>query len=63
MIEQIRDQVGGAQRLWLVESPDRVPDEDPDNVLGSWLATTGTLLYAHEVTGVRVSLFEMPPGW
>ena len=63
MIEQIRDQVGGAQRLWLVESPDRVPDEDPDNVLGSWLATTGTLLYSHEVTGVRVSLFEMPPGW
>ncbi len=63
MIEQIREQAGGASRFWLVQSPDRVPDEDPDDTLESWLETTGSVAYDHEVNGVRLTLYEMPPGW
>ncbi len=63
MIQQIRDQTGAARRLWLVQSPDRAPAEDPDHTLEAWLAETGTVLYAHDVTGVRLTLYEMPPDW
>lgn len=63
MIEQIHEQAGDAQRFWLVESPDRVPAEDPDDTLASWLSSIGATLYDHEVTGVRVRLFAMPPDW
>lgn len=63
MVQQIREQAGGAQRFWLVQSPDRVPAEDPDATLQSWLSQTGTILYDHEVTGIRVTLFDMPPDW
>ena len=63
MVQQVRDQARSARRFWLVESPDRVPAEDPDDTLVSWLSSTGTVLYQHDVTGVRITLVEMPPGW
>ena len=60
MVQMIREQAPGATRFWLVESPDRVLAEDPANALERWLAT-GALVYEHEVTGVRVALYELPP--
>ena len=63
MVQQVRDQARSARRFWLVESPDRVPAEDPDDTLVSWLSSTGTVLYQHDVTGVRITLVEMPPDW
>jgi hypothetical protein len=61
MIQMIREQAPNATRFWLVQSPDRVPPEDPDHTLERWLALTGTQLYEHEVTGVRVTLYQLPP--
>lgn len=63
MIQQIHDQAAGAKRIWFVQSPDRIPAEDPDDTLKSWLMATGTILYDHKVTGVRITLFDMPAGW
>jgi hypothetical protein len=60
MIHMIREQAPGATRFWLVQSPDRVPPEDPDHTLERWLATTGRQLYQHDVTGVRVTLYQLP---
>jgi hypothetical protein len=61
MIQMIREQAPNATRFWLVQSPDRVPPEDPHHTLERWLASTGTQLYEHEVTGVRVTLYQLPP--
>ena len=47
-------------RFWLIQSPDRVPAEDPAHALEGWLARSGTVVYDHEVTGVRVTLYELP---
>ena len=60
MIQMLREQAPNATRFWLVQSPDRVPPEDPDHTLERWLATTGVKLYEHVVTGVRVTLYELP---
>jgi uncharacterized membrane protein len=61
MIQMIRAQAPNATRFWLVQSPDRVPPEDPDHTLERWLSTAGARLYEHEVTGVRVTLYQLPP--
>jgi mannosyltransferase len=61
MIQMMREQAPNATRFWLIQSPDRVSAEDPQHALEHWLATTGTRRYEHEVTGVRVDLFELPP--
>jgi len=63
MIQMISEQIGDSRRLWVVESPDRAPGEDPDQVLRGWLEETGTLLYDDLVNGVRISLYELPPNW
>jgi mannosyltransferase len=59
MIEMIRDQVGDAHRFWLIQSPDRVPAEDPDATLEGWLRESGTRSHALDVNGVSVALYEL----
>jgi uncharacterized membrane protein len=63
MVEMLREDHGGSRRFWLIESPDRVPFEDPDDELERWLLETGEVLYEHQVNGVRLLLVELPPGW
>jgi predicted oxidoreductase len=52
-------ELGGTTRVWLVESPDRVPAEDPDFVLENWLVENGEIIYEHEVTGVKYILIQL----
>lgn len=63
MIDLLRIDVAPATRFWLVQSPDRVPPEDPDDTLETWLDRTGERLYHHEVTGVEVTLYQLPERW
>lgn len=49
------------ERVWLVQSPDRVPGEDWDNHLESWLASGGEPLVHQVFNGVVVALYEFPP--
>ena len=63
MVDMLRDEFGRFTRFWLIESPDRVPFEDPNQELSTWLGETGEILYQDQVNGVRVTLYELPPGW
>ncbi|MEZ4521052.1 MAG: glycosyltransferase family 39 protein [Thermomicrobiales bacterium] len=63
MVDMLREEFGRFDRFWLIESPDRVPLEDPDDELETWLRSTGTVLYEEKVNGVHLLLFEMPPDW
>lgn len=63
MVEMLRDEFGQFTHFWLIESPDRVPLEDPDDELERWLASTGDILYQEQVNGVRITLYELPPDW
>jgi uncharacterized membrane protein len=57
MVERIREQVGDAHRFWLIESPERAPDEDPDGILDGWLASNGQQQNELIVNGVHVTLY------
>ena len=59
MVSMLREQLAGATRVWLVQSPDRVPLADPDQILKGWLAAHGQPLYTYEVNGVSITLFEL----
>lgn len=59
MVNTLREQLPGATRIWLVQSPVRVPEADPDVTLEGWLATHGQRLYESEVNGVSLSLFAL----
>jgi hypothetical protein len=59
MIKGFHDQAPDATRFWLVQSPVRVPAEDPAHTLEGWLAREGTVQDSFEVTGVRVTLYEL----
>ncbi len=59
MVEQIEEQVGQPERIWFVESPDRVPAEDPDFTLEHWLEAHSERLLEQQVNGVRITLFEV----
>ncbi len=59
MVESLRTEFGGATRVWLVESPDRVPAEDPDLALENWLRSNGEVIYEHEVNGVNYMLVQL----
>lgn len=61
MVHKLATQLQGLQRVWLIQSPDRVPAEDPHGMLEAWLRSTGPPLYEHEFNGVRVSLYRLPP--
>ena len=63
MIDMLREDFAGFTRFWLIESPDRVPFEDPDDELETWLTETGDVLYQEQVNGARVTLYELPGGW
>jgi hypothetical protein len=63
MIDMLRQDHGASTRFWLIESPDRVPFEDPDDELERWLLETGEVLDEHQVNGVRLLLVELPAGW
>ncbi|CAN5621895.1 hypothetical protein BH23CHL2_BH23CHL2_06040 [soil metagenome] len=63
MIEMLWDEFGQFNRFWLIESPDRVPLEDPNDELESWLSSTGVILYQEQVSGVRITLYELPADW
>jgi 4-amino-4-deoxy-L-arabinose transferase-like glycosyltransferase len=62
MIQMIGEQLGAPARIWLIQSPDRAPGEDPDAVLETWLAETGTLLDEQMLNGVVIQLYEMRDG-
>lgn len=61
MIQWVRDQAPTATRFWLVQSPVRVPDDDPDRSLERWLREDGVQMYDHYHNGVQVSLFVLDP--
>ncbi len=63
MEQMLREDYGQFTRFWLIESPDRVPLEDPDDELEDWLNATGVVLYEERVNGVRIVLYELPAGW
>lgn len=63
MVDMLRQEFGHFTRFWLIESPDRVPLEDPNDELESWLDETGEVLYEERVNGVRIVLYELPEGW
>lgn len=59
MVEFIEKQVDHPDRIWLIESPDRVPAEDPDHTLERWLTEHSNTLLEREVNGVRMTLFDV----
>jgi hypothetical protein len=63
MVDIMREEHGASTRFWLIESPDRVPYEDPDDQLERWLVETGVVLDEYRVNGVRLLLVELPAGW
>ena len=63
MIQLLHEQAGSATRFWLIQSPDRVDDQDPNHTLEGWLAQTGRVIYDERPNGVRVTLYELPPDW
>ena len=61
MIQWVRDQAPTATRFWLVQSPVRVPDDDPERSLERWLREEGAQMYDHYHNGVQVSLYVLDP--
>lgn len=59
MVQMLAEQLPGVTRVWLVQSPDRVPADDPDGTLERWLSSSGDVLYEHEVNGVKTTLFRL----
>mgnify|MGYP001053484203 CR=1 FL=1 len=59
MLHDIHEQAGDATRFWLVQSPDRVPGDDPNKILADWLTAHGTQLNEEKVNGVDVRLFQL----
>jgi hypothetical protein len=59
MMHIMYEEAEGAERIWLVQSPDRAETDDPDLHLETWLEQDGEALAEHEVTGVRVTLYEL----
>jgi hypothetical protein len=56
----VREDAPG-NRIWLVQSPDRVPAEDWNAALERWLASSGPPLHTQVLNGVVVTLYELPP--
>jgi mannosyltransferase len=56
----VREDAPG-ERVWLVQSPDRVPAEDPNHALEDWLARSGAPLHVQVLNGVIVTLYALPP--
>jgi hypothetical protein len=42
-----------------VQSPERVPGDDPNKILADWLTAHGTQLNEEKVNGVDVRLFQL----
>lgn len=63
MIDLLRIDIAPRTRFWLVQSPDRIPDEDPGNTLESWLDETGKVLYEETLNGVQITLYDLPERW
>lgn len=61
MAHKLERQLAGSSRVWLVESPDRVPNEDPDGKVAAWLNANGTLIDEREYNGVYVALYALHP--
>lgn len=59
MVEWIVNRAGRPDRIWYVESPDRVLPEDPDRTLETWLRSRSTILLDREFNGVRLLLFDV----
>jgi hypothetical protein len=59
MVEQIERQVGQPERIWFVESPDRILPEDQDLTLERWLTGHSDTLLERQVNGVHITLFEI----
>jgi 4-amino-4-deoxy-L-arabinose transferase-like glycosyltransferase len=59
MLHNLHEQAGDATRFWLVQSPDRVPGDDPNKILADWLAGHGKQLNEEVVNGVIVRLFQL----
>jgi mannosyltransferase len=59
MMHIMYEEAEGAERIWLVQSPDRAEIDDPDLHLETWLEADGKALADHEVNGVHVTLYEL----
>lgn len=55
----LHEQAGAATRFWVVESPDRIGADDPEDVLEGWLTDHGEPRDELVVNGVRVALYEL----
>lgn len=63
MIDLLRRQVAPKTRFWLIESPARVPAEDPNDTLETWLQEAGTVEYEEVLNGVQITLYQLPEQW
>lgn len=61
LVAELRPQIKGASRLWLIKSPDRADPEDPQHFLETWLAANGTVTYERVLNGVIIRLYELSP--
>jgi mannosyltransferase len=59
MVEWIVNRVGQPDRLWYIESPDRVLAEDPERTLEGWLEGNSDIVEERVYNGVRVLLFDI----
>jgi mannosyltransferase len=59
MMHIMYEEAEGAERIWLVQSPDRAEADDPDLHLESWLENDGEAVAEHEVNGVQVTLYKL----
>jgi mannosyltransferase len=59
MMQTLYDRIEGVDRIWLVQSPERVEMDDPDKRLETWLRENGEELDELRVTGVHVVLYDL----
>ncbi|HEX2280736.1 MAG TPA: hypothetical protein VHG52_03135, partial [Thermomicrobiales bacterium] len=59
MVEWIVNRAGRPDRIWYVESPDRVLPEDPERTLESWLTENSDALLERDFNGVRLILYDV----
>ncbi|HET9015364.1 MAG TPA: glycosyltransferase family 39 protein [Thermomicrobiaceae bacterium] len=60
MAVMVRKEAPG-DRVWLVQSPDRVRADDPNLALQTWLAKGGPPLFQETFNGVQIFLYRLPP--
>jgi mannosyltransferase len=59
MMHILHENAEGAERFWLVQSPDRAEIDDPEQNLERWFEQDGEQVDQHIVNGVDVTMYEL----